>query len=76
VANALKVTFLGNSELLFDPLVCCVCCLMTGFNGGLGLAVINPADVAKSRNFWDNPVLLGLFGGAITCGSVVGVMYL
>ena len=49
---------------------------MTGFNGGLGFAVINPADVANSLNFWDKPVLDGLFGGAITCGNVVGVMYL
>lgn len=70
VAKALNVTFFGNSVLL-EPRV-----LMTGFSGGRGLAVSKPAEVARSRSFCDMPVLVDLFDGAITCGSVVGVMYL
>lgn len=71
MANALKVTFFGSSVPGDPPFV-----LITGFSGCLGFAVIRPADVASSRSFCDKPLCGGLFGGAMTCGNVVGVMYL
>lgn len=72
VANALNVTFFGNSVLL-EPRV-----LMTGLSGGRGFAVSRPAEVARSRSFCEMPppVPVDLFGGAITWGKAVGVMYL
>ena len=72
MAKALKVTFFGNSGT--DPFLSD---LITGFSGArfAGLADRNPADVASSRNFCDNP-LCGLFGGAMICGKVERVMYL
>lgn len=49
VANALKVTFFGNSGVVEPPR-----CLITGFSVAFGLAVISPAEAAKSFSFWDS----------------------
>lgn len=65
VANSLNVTrFVSSGPGDCPPLV-----LITGFKGCRGFAVNNPADVASSLSFCDNP-LCGLFGGgAMTCGN-------
>lgn len=49
VANALNVTFLGNSGP-GDPRV-----FMTGFNGVRGFSDNSPADAANSLKRWENP---------------------
>ncbi|KAL9697759.1 hypothetical protein quinque_001200 [Culex quinquefasciatus] len=90
VANALNVTFFGNSPplpvLLEDPPPAPrgELDLMTGLSGGRGFAVSRPAEVARSRSFWEMPLPVpppvkdddDLFDGAINWGKAVGVMYL
>lgn len=89
VANALNVTFFGNSPplpvLLEDPPPAPrgELDLMTGLSGGRGFAVSRPAEVARSRSFWEMPLPVpppvkdddDLFDGAINWGKAVGVMY-